>query len=331
MTMRRFIKEILCFIVLLLFVGAIIEIALLFRPNIYSYKREMIENNLDNIEVLLLGNSHIQEGIVPSVIGRNTYNFAMDGRDLDTEVFLAQRYIPQMTKLRIVIMPLDYDMFILGRYKRNPVEVRDVKGEASFIKTNKCMFTKYMGVDIYGLWYWSEFLNSDDKFLDRFWKSKDDIIDCDSLGFFKLRLNRRRKDWKSYNVAAYVDIHKERDEIAYDKVKSQYSQLAELASGQKAHLILLDVPMYASYRSSINPYILEERREFVQELMSKYTNVSFYEFMSSPDFNDDDFADASHLSEYGAVKFSKMLKPIVEKINCSRQDSLSVSQHTIIQ
>ena len=47
----------------------VIEVLLLYIPNEYSYKRDYMEQHINDIECLLLGNSHIVEALDPSCMG----------------------------------------------------------------------------------------------------------------------------------------------------------------------------------------------------------------------------------------------------------------------
>lgn len=312
--MRKFLFDISLFCAVLLALGAGIEALLLFRPNYYSYKRNQLENHLNDIEVLLLGNSHIEEGLNPSVIGHHTFNMAMAGKDPIYDVELVKKYVPQMKKLKILLMPLDYDYFVLGRYKVNPNDKRDRSLEKDFIRNKKCMYYKYLGLRVDDFWHWSEFLNSKDKFLNRFWSSEKDIINCDSLGYVNISLERRRKDWESLALPPLTDKTIPRDDLGYNQLLNYYGTIAKVAKDKQVKLLFVDTPMYKTYQSFVDKSISEERKTFVKELNSKYGNVYYFEYMNDPGFGTDDFADASHLSEYGAIKFSNIIREVIEQL-----------------
>ena len=47
---------------------------------------------------------------------------------------------------------------------------------------------------------------------------------------------------------------------------------------------------------------------FVAFLKQKYPNVEYYDYSTDKRFVDEDFKDASHLTNIGANKFSKIIK-----------------------
>ena len=106
--MKQFLTTIAKFGVLLLIMCAIIEVALLFRPNIYAYKSQYMEEHYKEIKVLLLGSSHIEEAVKPQLVGEGTFNLAISARLRIFDVALAEMYVPKMDSLKALVMPVDY-------------------------------------------------------------------------------------------------------------------------------------------------------------------------------------------------------------------------------
>ena len=51
--------------------------------------------------------------------------------------------------------------------------------------------------------------------------------------------------------------------------------------------------------------------QFVNKLQAKYSNVEFYNFLYADGFLPEDFNDSSHLTDTGAIKFSKLLAHVI--------------------
>ena len=303
--MKKFIHNITFLSIMLLLISIAIELLLFLRPNEYSYKRMYVEKHINDIRCLLLGNSHIDQALKPDILGSGVFNMAIAGRDPIYDIELAKRYVPKMNQLIILIMPLDYSKFYFDREKNNPNEMKKPSGHQG---TYKCMHYKYMGIRVDGFWYWSELLNSKLDYMKRFLKSDKDAIECDSLGYRKQDLLKRKDNWQNKSLPKIVDItlkaNREKQELLY----TRYSTLAELAINQGAKLILLTTPMYKTYNNSTNPVVKEEMKTFVSSLQQKYPNVEFYDYSTDKRFVDEDFYDASHLTDIGANKFSKIVK-----------------------
>lgn len=303
--MKKFIHNITILGILLLIISVAIEFLLFLRPNEYSYKRKYVEEHINDISCLLLGNSHIVHALKPNILGDGVFNMAIEGRPLVYDVEIAKRYVPKMNQLNTIIIPFEYIEFYLGREKANPNEMKKPSGRQG---TYKCMHYKYMGIRVDGFWYWSELLNSKFDYMSRFLKNDKEARVCDSLGYVKSDLSKRNKHWKNRSLPKIVDTTIDADREKQALLYKRYRTLAELAKNQGAKLILLSTPMYETYNNSINPVVKKEMDSFVANLKQKYPNVEYYDYSADERFVDEDFFDSSHLTDIGANKFSKIVK-----------------------
>ena len=127
--MKKFLITISAFGVLMLLMFTIIEVGLLYRPNVYSYKRQYVENHLNDIRVLLLGSSHVEEGVNPALLGEGAFNMAISARLNEYDAAIAEKYVPQMPNLKAVVMHMDYSTFLFGRLKHNAHETNNGEHE----------------------------------------------------------------------------------------------------------------------------------------------------------------------------------------------------------
>lgn len=303
--MKRFVANVLALTIIFVAISAVIEVLLLTKPNTYSYKREYVERHLDDIECLLLGNSHIEEALDPREMGRGVFNMAMSGRAIVYDVELAKMYVPLMDNLRVLVVPLDYTAFYFGRDTDNP---EDRKLPDVYEDTYKCMYCKYMNIRVDGLWYWSEILHSRLNFMTRFVKDKKDNIVCDSLGFIPLKLSYRHLNWEHRGLPNPIDTLKKIDMQQYETLYNQYAVLAKTAMEKNARLVLLSTPLYKTAKKYISKEVDREISSFVNRLQRTYPNVEYYNHRFDDRFKDDDYNDSHHLTESGAKKFSNIVK-----------------------
>ena len=307
--MKQFLKNFIAISLIIIVITAVLECLLLTRPNLYSYKSNYVKTHADEIEYLLLGNSHIEEALIPDSMGKGVFNMAISGRSLAYDVELAKMHVPSMHNLKVLLVPYDYYLFYLGR---NPN--KKSVGQKALESTIKCMNYKYMGLRVDGFWYWSEFLFSEENVLSRFFKSDKELIECDSLGFIPLDLSFRRTDWKQKALPADVDLSREKRPELYDKLYKNFVTLAEITKAYHVRLVLISIPMYNTYRKKMSKALLVEKASFATELHAKFPHIEYYDYTFDYRFDDDDFNDASHLSVIGASKFSKIVKEeILEK------------------
>ena len=307
--MKKFILTLTCFAVLLLLMTTIIEVGLLYRPNIYSYKRQYMEDHLNDIRVLLLGSSHIEEAVKPELVGEGTFNLAISARMKEYDAALAEMYVPRMDNLEVVVMPIDYTNFFFSREVREP---QVGQGIVSLMGTCRCMHTKYMGTRIDPIWYWSEILNSKLNFMSRFWNSDTQVLqECDSLGYVKLDIKDRKEGWEMKARPALFDASLPIHEESYQTTWDVYDTIAQSTKAKGARFVLVSTPVYETYKERINDTLYDEMLTFVEKLQQKYPHVEFYNFIYSKGFLPEDFNDSSHLTDTGAIKFSKLLAKVI--------------------
>ena len=260
--MKQFLKTLLGFGILLLLMCSIIEVALLFRPNVYAYKRQYMDEHVKDIKVLLLGSSHIEEAVKPELVGMGVFNLAISARLREYDVALAEIYVPRMDSLQ-------------------------------------------------PFWYFSEILNSKLNYMSRFWNNRQKLQECDSLGYVKLDIKDRLADWDLRSIPAVIDTTKAIDQAGYEEIWQQYEQLALVTQQKQVRLVLVAPPVYKTYQESIHPIVLNDIHQFVRKLQARYPHVEYHEHLFDNRFTADDFQDASHLNESGAIKYSKILAKII--------------------
>lgn len=307
--MKKFLIRLLAIALCCVFALFLVELYLLRIPNRYSYKREYIENHINDIRVLVLGNSFMEDGIVPQELGDHSFNAAISGREPVYDFELGKRYIPQMTHLEAVVMPLDYRAFAFGRERVNP---RDFKKHGGSESTFKCMNYKYLQVHVDPFWYWSEILNSELNYKSRIWMPYAQQIESDTLGSVRLQDANKNPKWEHWDLPRLYDTSVPKNQQEFDAFREGYRALAKVAHDRGCRLILLSTPKYKTYQADVNPEVKEEMRQFVADLRKDYPDVEYYDFELDTSFLPEDFHDAGHMSEAGAVKFSRMLRKIID-------------------
>ena len=307
--MKKFIVTLSCFAILVFMMSAVIEIGLLYRPNIYSYKKQYVEDHLNDIKVLLLGSSHIEEAVKPELVGKGTFNLAISARLKEYDAALAEMFVPRMDSLQVVLMPIDYTNFFFCR----EIPDRPQGPEAvNLVGTCKCMHTKYMGVHIDPVWYWSEILNSKLNFMSRFWNSNVQVLqECDSLGYVKLDVSERKTGWELRARPALLDSTLSINEESYQSLWQVYDTIARITRDKGVRFLIVTSPVYETYKERINDTMYSDMMQFVDKLRSKYPHVEFYNFIYTEGFLPEDFNDSSHLSDSGADKFSRLLSEVI--------------------
>ena len=307
--MRKFLLNILGFAVLCVAAMFLVELYLLNVPNRYSYKYNYIKNHKNEIQVLLLGSCHIEDDLNPKLLGEHTFNAAISGREEVYDADLIKQFVPQMKNLKVLVMPLEYRDFAMGRGKKNP---RDLKKHGGFQSTFKCMYYKYMNIHIDPFWYWSEILNSELNYKERIHMTYAQQIETDSLGFVQLLDANKIDKWEYWDLPSIYDMSLPIDSSKYQQIFEIYHTAGKICADNGVRLILTSLPMYKTYQEDLNPAAEREKRDFVKRIQKEFPTVEYYSFMRDERFLPEDFHDASHLSESGAPKFSKIFKEIID-------------------
>lgn len=308
--MKKFLITISKFGALLLLLCVIIEVGLLYRPNIYAYKYQYMQKHVNDIRILLLGSSHVEEGVNPALLGPGAFNLAISARLNEYNAALAEKFVPEMSRLEVVVVPMDYSTFLFGRMKHNEQETNN--GAVSLQGTCHCMHYKYMGIRKKPFWYWSEILNSKLNYMSRFWNNEAVLQECDSLGYIPLDVKERKPGWETRNLADAYDPSRPIDQESYDYLWNVYETIARTTQQRGVRLILVMAPVYQTFLDAVSDEALDSIREFVTKLQQLYPNVEFYNFLDAEGFLPEDFNDASHLTSTGADKFSRILKEVID-------------------
>lgn len=305
--MRKFISKVVLFIIILLCVVFLYEKALALRPNEFSYKKEYIEKNHDKIKILIMGHSQLEQGLIPSLIGDSIFNLAIEGRSNYYDSELLKRYLPVLHNIKCVIWPLSYKF----QYSKGQnVTISDIfNGRNGMGNTYRNMYYKYMDIGC-GKWsfiFWPETFNSKYEFAKRFFTSDlKTLTRCDSLGFH----SNGPHNLANMNQTLPTEYNYD-DESVKEKLKGgmyNINNIAQLCKDKGIRLIVITPPAYKNYQSKLTKRGLLELSNVVSSMKKIYPEIEYKNYLFDNRFLIEDFYNSSHLSEIGAIKFTKVVK-----------------------
>ena len=300
--MKRFYIAILLFLLpVFIFMGGT-EYVVRHIPNEYKYKNDWMEQHVEEVETLILGNSHTQVGLNPVFMGDHTFNLSIAGQDYLYTHFLFFKYVKKLKHLKTLIIPVSYFSF----YK-------DLHGDNS-VTMQELYYRIYMGSPYhrYDITYNMESLyykpllgklrnlyNSNYRWCPKGWSpwlksDKSPIWNSCHVNKALARLN-----------FAHSYIH----------VSENYRQLADIADYCNHHgikFVLVSTPQTKEYNGCLNEKQIENTQKTIKKLQRQYV-VEYYDFREDYRYKDDDFFDQSHLSEIGAEKFTKNLMSCIQR------------------
>ena len=274
-------------------------------PNDYSFKKNYLNTNSNNIEVLFLGNSHIYYGINPEYISRKSFNGAHISQSLNWDLAILEKYKDRWENLKYIIIPIDY--FSMYSTLEGGIENWRVKN-----------YIIYYDISSYGN-YWDGFEIFNGKLpsnilraLSYLFKWKSDIT-CNKLGFGTAYKSKDSKDLIETGKTASKrhTIELEKNQPIFSKNIQTINSMIEFANSRDIKIIFITCPAYSSYRENLNPIQLDNSVNIVKQLSEQNTNSVYYNFLTDKTFIANDYYDADHLNEIGAKKLTFKIDSII--------------------
>lgn len=308
--MKQFIKYIILFSSVILVAGGILEYMLRQPPNMYTFKKELIEKKSNQIETIIIGSSVVNHGLDPSYMASNTYNLAVSGEWIRFNKIFLERYINRLTSLKQVIWGLCYHSLWM--------DDTDDFSEKSVVNHKL-----YMDIQAENDWGHNSELLSLRAVALRKWSKyyvlHKSTMNCDSLGLdHSFDTDKINKSWKK-DVPALVREQTNRmwndKQHLYTQNLKRIKEVAALCQQKGIKLFLIIPPVCQYFYKLAEKVQLNKLTKGFKDIEHEYKNVCFLNYISDIRFTDKDFYDGNHLnSDVGAVKFAKILQQDIEEI-----------------
>ena len=266
-------------------------------PNIYKYKNEWMEEHAEEVEMLVLGNSHTGTAINPKYVSERMFNLANIGQEYMYDHFLFFKWAERCKKLKMVIISVSYFSF----YKNVLGNESEKMQELNYSLYMDCPYHRYdVSYSLESL-YFSPLCGKIRKHL----SGKD--VNWSADGWIKWPLAEKSSVWN----AEHVNKSLARIYLAhsYDYVETNYRYLEGIVRYCYQHdvrIVLVSTPQTKEYNKCLDSRQIAHTHSLVDKLQKQYA-VEYYDYREDYRFTDDDFYDQSHLSEVGAEKFTKLL------------------------
>ena len=300
--MKQFLKKTLLFGIPIIVCIVIMELVLRNIPNDYSYKRNYLDQNSNQIETLFLGSSHSLYAVNPEYLNSNTFNAAHVAQSLDYDVEILKKYANQMDKLKYIIVPIDY--FSLYNRLETGVEYWRIKNYTIYYGFDKSSgFVENLEL-LNGKWSENSF-----RVYKYLWKKKSEIS-CNQRGW-GTNYNSKNKQDLFVTAKAAAKRHAKKSISFFDENVKIVDEIISIAKSKNVKVIFYTCPAYKTYVSQLNQEQLQKTILTIKGIQNLNTNVFYYNFLNDAKFTAKDFYDADHLNEIGAEKFSKKMDSII--------------------
>lgn len=290
--MKRFLLKTLLFLLPLIILTIGIEFLIRNIPNDYSTKKSYIQKHGSEIDVLVLGSSHVYHGVNPEFFSKKCFNLAHIAQTPEFDLKLFQKYISKMDHLKVLLYPISYFSFFYD-LQTSP--------EAWRLKN----YTIYYQLDAaQSIQDYSELLALKPKLnyqrIVDFYLKKRSEVGVTPLGWgFNCLAEYSQNLEESALVSA--QRHTLPSHQFYYKNSKEVEQILEICKAKGIKLILFTPPASEPYRNAIDPKQLQITYSKIDSLLIQYNNSYFIDYFADTTFTRQDFLDADHLNDLGAL------------------------------
>tara|TARA_B100000795_G_scaffold250442_1_gene218627 strand:+ start:410 stop:1423 length:1014 start_codon:yes stop_codon:yes gene_type:complete len=315
--MKLFFKNILLFIFPLVIIVIMMDLYLENMNSLYKEKANGLLEHANEIEILILGNSHATYGVDASGFSAFAFNIANVGQSIYFDKELTLQNLKKLKNLKYVLISLDYHSlyFSSQRGERNiwsyygngikhPSEVYNKADISPFLfgYYPRVSFS-FLKKDLLTKW---DFRNHP-YHLD--FDTEEGVDKTDTLvkGFISFS----GTESNVFNNNYYINRINGHDNLINNSTEEEIvlNELDELIT--KLHSkwitpIFFSTPTFKDYNILLDPDIITYNNLITEKLCKKY-NIEFWDYAIDHDFIKKEFFNSDHLNKKGAERFSKML------------------------
>lgn len=302
--MKKFIRNLLIFIIPLILIGVSAELLLRGIPNDYKLKREFLDRNSNNIQMLFLGSSHAYRGINPVFFHLNSFNAGYISQTLDYDFDILKKYDGSWSNLEIVVIPISY--FSLFVKLSDSTESWRVKNYNIYYKmaTSK-KISDYFEIlsNIFRVNY--------RRIYSYYFQGKSNITGS-KLGWGKIKSGKKRNLIRTGKKAAKrhtVDTRK-----FFKENINLINSFLLFVKKRNLKLLFYTPPAFHTYVENLNTDQLNITTKFISDIANKHNNCYYINFLQDKAFTDLHFGNADHLNEIGAQVLSLKLDRFIKEL-----------------
>lgn len=268
-------------------------------PNPCSYKHNYIQTHGDSIEVLVMGQSHAYTGIDPDYFEKNTFNLAYGARILEYDRLLLEQYVDKCPNLSHIILPISYASLYDEPFEETDMWWYIINYQVYMNTHSHSFFSKYN----FEFSHREVFIGKIKKAL-----SGAKPLECKKNGMgLDNRLADRPSNWEELYEDA-IEHHTANSDkyLAYNL--EQLSRIIDICEQHQIELDIVTTPVWHTYFEHLNTKQLNVTIDTLTYLSRNHQFVRYFNYIQDDRFIDEDFSEVQHLSEYGAVKFTRILQ-----------------------
>ena len=245
MTKKIFLKRLLIFLIPIIVFSVIIELIIRKIPNDYTFKRQNLIEQREQIKTLALGGSHTYYGLNPDLFDSTMFNLAYVSQTLLFDDLLLNKYIDTLPNLKTVIIPIAY-VSLSQKYG---------EGEEKWRRYNYFRFHDIQPP--FGKWYekyYLELTNLPSKLnIIKLFKylTGESMITCNEKGWCITFAEEKVADIESSSYKA-AKRH-ENGSLDFTENLQYLNNMIAICKSKNITVYLVTFPFWKTYRDNLNP------------------------------------------------------------------------------
>jgi hypothetical protein len=305
--MKQFLIKVIFFLLPVMAVLCVLEVSLRNIPNNYTYKKEQLLKESENIQILVLGSSHAYYGIDPDYFSMNAFNCANYIQTLDLDYEILKKYGDKLDQLEYIIIPASYGLL------QGSISVAVENWRIKYYILYYDIFLRNYPIKISNYF---ELLHgtmiSNIKKVYDYYRKGSNLITSSEKGFALETKSNKQKDMEE---TAQIAVQRyTRDYSLFEYNKNIMERIVEWCGDRNVKLVLVTLPAYKTYREKLDKNQLNFTIGYMQDI-ARLQGVYYYNLLDDERFIKDFFYDADHLNDLGAMELTEILDNIIETIN----------------
>lgn len=323
MRFTGFIKRNVLFLLPILVIWLGVELYLSNKPlqNTYTAKAHYLQLKKDSVTTLILGSSHILNAFNPNYLSTISFNLANASQTLYYDSALLKTYLPQLPKLKTVIIGISYFSFFYELQDISENWRQQIYYHAFGIKPaefHAFELNNYSKLSLYGFGKTFTLL-----------KQKGLSTDCSNLqpnGFLFKNVNETIND--SIGEKRVTIHNNQRFAYRQQNIQDRLLHMVRLLREKDIQVVFVTTPCHKSYWKFCKEEVLQSQQKFLHNLCQQFS-CKYYNFLKDERFVLEDFANVDHLNLKGSIKFSTLLNDSLTVTSTTKNLPLAFSHKAV--
>lgn len=304
--LKRLIKNSVLLLFPFILIAGLVEYRLRHVSNEFSSTKAALDAKAGEVEILITGTSHVQNGVAPQFLELPAFNLGYASQSLYYDTQLVLKYVDSIPNLKLVIFAISYHA--LEYRLTNTAErwrtgfFRQVYGIPSEDGEEGFQLTNYSHIALY---------------------TPKEAVRLASGGFLGAAEAEATRD----QTPAIVTRGEVSEDFGRRRIRFHENQMRQgdllynvavlergcaLLKGRNVSVVFITVPTHHTYFDQINVTSYQRMQETIKQITEKY-GVLYFNYLRDDRFTQEDFFNSDHLNKQGAEKFSHILNEDVVK------------------